>query len=80
MLKRIGVNLFPAQAHAQELLREVEDALEATGLSAATLELEITENAALNFEDSNTTLRKVQALGCGSPSTISAPATPRSTT
>jgi diguanylate cyclase (GGDEF)-like protein len=63
MLQRIGVNLFPAQAHADELLRDVQDALEATGLSADVLELEITENAALNVEDSNTMLRKVQALG-----------------
>jgi EAL domain-containing protein (putative c-di-GMP-specific phosphodiesterase class I) len=63
MLNRIGVNLFPAQAHAQELLQDVEDALQATGLPADLLELEITENAALNFEDSNATLRKVQALG-----------------
>jgi diguanylate cyclase (GGDEF)-like protein/PAS domain S-box-containing protein len=63
MLNRMGVNLFPAQAHSQDLLRDVEDALRATGLPADLLELEITENAALNFEDSNTTLRKVQALG-----------------
>jgi EAL domain-containing protein (putative c-di-GMP-specific phosphodiesterase class I) len=55
--------LFPAQAHAQELLQDVEDALRASGLPADSLELEITENAALNFEDSNTTLRKVQAAG-----------------
>ncbi len=63
MLKRIGVNLFPAQAHSQDLLKDVEDALRSTGLPANALELEITENAALNFEDSNTTLRKVQAMG-----------------
>jgi diguanylate cyclase (GGDEF)-like protein/PAS domain S-box-containing protein len=63
MLNRIGVNLFPVQAHSQDLLRDVEDALRATGLPADTLELEITENVALNFEDSNTTLRKVQATG-----------------
>jgi diguanylate cyclase (GGDEF)-like protein/PAS domain S-box-containing protein len=63
MLNRMGVNLFPAQAHSQDLLQDVEDALRATGLPADLLELEITENAALNFEDSNTTLRKVQALG-----------------
>ena len=63
LLDRIGVNLFPAQAHSQDLLKDVEDALRASGLPAATLELEITENAALNFEDSSATLRKVQALG-----------------
>jgi diguanylate cyclase (GGDEF)-like protein len=63
MLNRIGVNLFPAQAHARELLKDVEDALRESGLPAAALELEITENAALNFEDSSMTLRMVQALG-----------------
>jgi predicted signal transduction protein with EAL and GGDEF domain len=63
MLNRIGVNLFPAQAHSPDLLKDVEDALAAAGLPANSLELEITENAALNFEDSNTTLRKVQAMG-----------------
>jgi diguanylate cyclase (GGDEF)-like protein/PAS domain S-box-containing protein len=63
MLNRIGVNLFPRQAHAPELLQDVEDALRVTGLPADALELEITENVALNFEDSNTTLRKVQAMG-----------------
>jgi diguanylate cyclase (GGDEF)-like protein/PAS domain S-box-containing protein len=63
MINRIGVNLFPRQAHAQELLQDVEDALRASGLPADSLELEITENVALNFEDSNTTLRKVQATG-----------------
>jgi diguanylate cyclase (GGDEF)-like protein/PAS domain S-box-containing protein len=62
-LNRIGVNLFPRQAHEADLLQDVEDALKESGLPADTLELEITENAALNFEDSNTTLRKVQALG-----------------
>jgi diguanylate cyclase (GGDEF)-like protein/PAS domain S-box-containing protein len=63
MLGRIGVNLFPAQATSPELLRDVEDALVATGLPADLLELEITENAALNVEDLSTALRKVQALG-----------------
>jgi EAL domain-containing protein (putative c-di-GMP-specific phosphodiesterase class I) len=48
MLKRIGVNLFPALAQAKELLRNVEDALRATDLAADSLELEITENVALN--------------------------------
>src|SRR5205807_862571 len=63
MLSRIGVNLFPVQAHSQELLKDVQDALHASGLGPDMLELEITENVALNFEDSNTTLRKVQATG-----------------
>jgi diguanylate cyclase (GGDEF)-like protein/PAS domain S-box-containing protein len=62
-INRIGVNLFPRQAHAPELLQDVEDALRASGLPADSLELEITENVAFNFEDSNTTLHKVQATG-----------------
>jgi EAL domain-containing protein (putative c-di-GMP-specific phosphodiesterase class I) len=63
MLGRIGVNLFPAQAHSPQLLTDVEDALSASGLPSELLELEITENAALNVEDSSITLRKVQELG-----------------
>ena len=63
MLGRIGVNLFPAQAQGRELLKDVEEALATTGLPADLLELEITENAALNVEDSSTILRKVEALG-----------------
>jgi diguanylate cyclase (GGDEF)-like protein/PAS domain S-box-containing protein len=63
MLKRIGVNLFPAQAHSPDLLKDVEEALRASGLPADSLELEITENVALNFEDASATLRKVQATG-----------------
>jgi diguanylate cyclase (GGDEF)-like protein/PAS domain S-box-containing protein len=38
MINRIGVNLFPRQAHAQELLQDVEDALRASGLPADSLE------------------------------------------
>jgi diguanylate cyclase (GGDEF)-like protein/PAS domain S-box-containing protein len=63
MLGRIGVNLFPAQAHSPQLLTDVEDALSASGLPAELLELEITENAALNVENSSATLRKVHDLG-----------------
>jgi EAL domain-containing protein (putative c-di-GMP-specific phosphodiesterase class I) len=62
-LNRVGVNLFPTQAHSPELLKDVEDALAAAALPPELLELEITENAALNVEDSSTILRKVEALG-----------------
>ena len=62
-LNRIGVNLFPDQAHDPDLIREVADVLAASGLNPGALELEITENAALNIEDPNATLRKVQDLG-----------------
>ncbi|MEA2939236.1 MAG: hypothetical protein QOC56_2740 [Alphaproteobacteria bacterium] len=49
-LRRIGVNLFPSQLGDDALLKDIEDALAETGLPAAVLELEITENVALNFE------------------------------
>jgi diguanylate cyclase (GGDEF)-like protein/PAS domain S-box-containing protein len=63
MLSRIAVNLFPAQAHSLSMLKDVEDALRDFGLPPEALELEITENVALNHEDSNTPLQKVQELG-----------------
>lgn len=44
---RIGVNLFAAQVYGGGLVREVEAALDETGLPAEALELEITENIAL---------------------------------
>jgi EAL domain-containing protein (putative c-di-GMP-specific phosphodiesterase class I) len=62
-LGRIGVNLFPAQAHSAALVADVEEALRASGLPADCLELEITENAALNREDPDAILQKIDALG-----------------
>src|SRR5580704_8202273 len=62
-LSRIAVNLFPVQAHSLSMLKDVEDALRDFGLPPEALELEITENVALNHEDSNTPLQKVQELG-----------------
>jgi EAL domain-containing protein (putative c-di-GMP-specific phosphodiesterase class I) len=50
-LSRIGVNLFPTQLGDAALLRDIDDALRDTGLPAEVLELEITENVALNLED-----------------------------
>ncbi len=51
-LVRVGVNLFPAQAYDEALSRDVMEALHDFGLPADALELEITENIALNREDS----------------------------
>jgi EAL domain-containing protein (putative c-di-GMP-specific phosphodiesterase class I) len=51
-LARIGVNLFPSQAYDDKLFNDVMEALQAFGLPAGALELEITENVALNREDS----------------------------
>ena len=48
----VAVNLFPAQFRANTLLRDVEYALSASGLPASGLELEITENIALERDDS----------------------------
>jgi diguanylate cyclase (GGDEF)-like protein/PAS domain S-box-containing protein len=52
-LERIGINLFPHQLRNEALLKDVDDALIATGLPASVLELEITENIALNFDDTS---------------------------
>ncbi len=51
-LVRVGVNLFPSQAYDEALSQDVMEALRDFGLPADTLELEITENIALNREDS----------------------------
>ena len=50
-LGRIAVNLFPSQVADEALLTDIDEALTATGLPASALELEITENVALGFED-----------------------------
>ncbi len=62
-LGRIGVNLFPAQLHGEALLKSVEDALQHTGLPGEALELEITENVALNYEDAIEVLQKLSERG-----------------
>jgi diguanylate cyclase (GGDEF)-like protein/PAS domain S-box-containing protein len=61
-LGRIGVNLFPNQLGDDALLTDIDQVLQATGLPASTLELEITENVALNFEDAEV-LRKLRDKG-----------------
>jgi EAL domain-containing protein (putative c-di-GMP-specific phosphodiesterase class I) len=62
-LGRIGVNLFPAQLHGDALLKDIEDALRQSGLPAPALELEITENVALNYEVAITPLQKLSDRG-----------------
>jgi diguanylate cyclase (GGDEF)-like protein/PAS domain S-box-containing protein len=62
-LGRIGVNLFPAQLNGEALLKSVEDALQGTGLPGEALELEITENVALNYEDAIGVLRTLSERG-----------------
>jgi diguanylate cyclase (GGDEF)-like protein/PAS domain S-box-containing protein len=62
-ISRIGVNLFPAQAHDQALLIDVEDALRDSGLPPDALELEITENAAFNDGDPSPPLQRLHEMG-----------------
>ncbi|HWF93830.1 MAG TPA: EAL domain-containing protein [Xanthobacteraceae bacterium] len=62
-LGRIGVNLFPAQLNGEALLKSVEDALHHTGLPGEALELEITENVALDYEDAIGILQKLSERG-----------------
>jgi diguanylate cyclase (GGDEF)-like protein/PAS domain S-box-containing protein len=62
-LDRIGVNLFPTQLYNDALLKDVEDALRATGLPAEVLELEITENIALKYEDATGPLQRLHDMG-----------------
>ena len=51
-LARMGVNLFPSQAYDEALFQDVMEALRDFALPQDALELEITENIALNPEDS----------------------------
>jgi diguanylate cyclase (GGDEF)-like protein/PAS domain S-box-containing protein len=62
-ISRIGVNLFPAQAHDQALLIDVENALLDSGLQPDALELEITENAAFNYGEPSPSLQKLHEMG-----------------
>ena len=61
-LSRIAVNLFPTQLSDDALLHDLDEALRATGLPAEALELEITENVALDFGDA-AILKKIQDRG-----------------
>jgi len=61
-LDRIAVNLFPSQLH-DDLLQVIQDALQQTGLPAEILELEITENVALDRKNGTEPLRKLCARG-----------------
>jgi diguanylate cyclase (GGDEF)-like protein len=61
---RIGVNLFPAQFHAETLVDDVEAALAHSGLPADALEIEITENIAIGErEESLQALHALRARG-----------------
>jgi diguanylate cyclase (GGDEF)-like protein/PAS domain S-box-containing protein len=61
-LSRIAVNLFPTQLGDEVLLHDLNEALRVTGLPAEVLELEITENVALDFGDT-AVLQKIRDRG-----------------
>jgi diguanylate cyclase (GGDEF)-like protein/PAS domain S-box-containing protein len=62
-LSRVGVNLFPSQAHDPALVPDVQNALRESCLPADALELEITEYAAFNYEDPNGPLQQLHETG-----------------
>ena len=61
-LGRIAINLFPTQLADDALLDDLDQALQATGLPPEALELEITENVALDFSDAPV-LQKIHDRG-----------------
>jgi diguanylate cyclase (GGDEF)-like protein/PAS domain S-box-containing protein len=62
-LSRIGVNLFPTHLHCPSLIHDIDQVLHRTGLPAELLELEITENVALNYEDPTPSLQQLHERG-----------------
>jgi diguanylate cyclase (GGDEF)-like protein/PAS domain S-box-containing protein len=62
-LGRIGVNLFPAQLQGDALSNDIDDALRQTGLPGEAIELEITENIALNYADAIEQLQRLSERG-----------------
>lgn len=63
---RMAVNLFPAQFHDEIISAQVDAALARSGLPPELLEIEITENIALNNDDAKiTSLQSLRAKGVG---------------
>jgi diguanylate cyclase (GGDEF)-like protein/PAS domain S-box-containing protein len=63
---RISVNLFPIQFHSPSFNRELEEVLVQTGLLPDSLELEITENIALTYNEATlATISRLRELGVG---------------
>jgi diguanylate cyclase (GGDEF)-like protein len=61
---RVGVNLSPSQLQAGDLAGSIAQLLDATGLAASLLELEVTEDVLLQDEDSVLeTFKRIQNLG-----------------
>ncbi len=62
-LARVAVNLFPRQLHHHSLIADVEAALRHVRLPSDMLELEITENIALNHEEAAKPLARLREQG-----------------
>src|SRR5262245_26921819 len=62
-LRRMGVNMFPPQLDDETLVRVITDALRETGLPPEVVELEITENVALTYDESIAPLRQLHEMG-----------------
>jgi diguanylate cyclase (GGDEF)-like protein/PAS domain S-box-containing protein len=62
-LARISVNLFPIQSRDSTLFADVEEALQSSGLPAESLELEVTENAALDKDGAIIQFQRLHARG-----------------
>jgi diguanylate cyclase (GGDEF)-like protein/PAS domain S-box-containing protein len=62
-LSRIAVNLFPRQIRDPSLIEDVESSLRRNGLAPELLELEITEDIALNYEEAAKPLARLREQG-----------------
>jgi diguanylate cyclase (GGDEF)-like protein/PAS domain S-box-containing protein len=62
-LSRMSVNLFPCQLRDEALLADIDDVLREAGLPADMLEIEITENIALNYDEAAVVLQKLRERG-----------------
>lgn len=62
-LARMSVNLFPCQLREPTLVGDVEDVLRATHLPPDALEIEITENIALNHDEAAPVLQNLREKG-----------------
>ncbi len=60
---RIAVNVSPAQLMRKEFASEVGDSLSKWNIDPASLEMEITERAILNFDEISTEMQELSAMG-----------------
>lgn len=62
-LNRISVNLFPCQLRDDALLEDIDAVLREADLPPEVLEIEITENVALNYDEASVVLQKLRDKG-----------------